>query len=101
MSYHDDASDVILGSVQGQTLTSEELIFLRENCVLGITLFARNINTYHPFHVLQAYFDAYSPSCNAGSRPCWLVAIDQESGSVARFRDPEIPDLGHVFEFKT
>ena len=93
---NDDASEVVLGSFEGETLTGHEIEFIKEEQPVGVTLFGRNIATN--YQVIKDFLSDYQALNHSGKHP-FLVAIDQEGGRVRRIKDP-FPNEGPAYTLK-
>ena len=91
----DVAAQVILGGIEGSTLSVRERAFLSERPVLGVTLFRRNMDSLQSLHALMREVS----TCSAGlARSGPLFAVDQEGGRVSRLHRLGVPDLGPAYE---
>ena len=87
------AASVVLGGLDGETLSEREEAFLVEARPSGLTLFNRNISTSDPLNQVSRLTSRLHEILGVQlGRP--LIAIDQEGGRVARLRGPGIPEVG-------
>ena len=87
----DYAPQILLGSLQGQSVSSEERRFLEQEQPAGVTLFARNLDSNDPAQVQELTREIQS--LRSKSSPPFIIAIDQEGGRVRRLKEP-FPNLG-------
>lgn len=87
----DYAPQILLGSLQGKSVSTEERMFLEQEQPAGVTLFARNLDSNDPAQVQELTKEIQS--FRSKSYPPFIIAIDQEGGRVRRLKDP-FPNLG-------
>lgn len=80
--------------VEGKTLTTDETQLIAQPEVGGVILFSRNVESPEQVRALTDSIRAIKPNI--------LIAVDQEGGRVARFRDgfsplPSMGKLGELF----
>jgi beta-N-acetylhexosaminidase len=86
----DAASALVVGALEGVSLTKDEREFCSKEHPAGVTVFKRNISPhYSEFKTLISELQSIRPS----NAPPFIVAVDQEGGRVARFKAP-FPDFG-------
>ncbi len=86
---------LLMVDVAGTSLTKEDVALLQEEQVGGLILFARNVDTPKQVRDLCEQIRAVKSDI--------LIAVDQEGGRVARFREgftplPAMGRLGELFE---
>ena len=83
--------------IDGTKLTDEDRRTLLHPAVSGVILFSRNFH-----NIVQ--LDQLIKEIKALKTPRLLVSVDQEGGSVQRFRDPftnlpSFSSIGHIYKF--
>lgn len=89
------ANGIIMADVAGHVLNDEDNVFLANKEIGGIILFARNVDTPAQVRALTDAIRCINPDI--------LIAVDQEGGRVARFRQgftplPAMGKLGKVYD---
>lgn len=90
----DDASRVLVGSIEGTSLSRSELDFFKEEAPSGITLFSRNIDQQNLKQLKDLILEL---NLAANASQALIIAIDQEGGRVKRLND-HFPDQGPALE---
>lgn len=72
--------------ISGKTLTDEERSFIVDNCIGGIILFARNIESPKQVHALNQ--DIQNLRHKMASKTPLFISVDMEGGRVARLKAP-------------
>ena len=77
--------------IEGTELTNSDILVLSHPAVCGVILFSRNFTDIRQLQNL-------SKEIKRIKTPGLLIAVDQEGGSVQRFRDPftELPSLNDI-----
>ena len=88
----DLAASILLGCIDSDVLSDEEIAFFQETQPAGVTLFSRNINRTQQEQSLKKLTEALQ-GLNRRSETPFLIAIDQEGGRVARLKHP-FPNAG-------
>lgn len=89
------ATGIIMADVDGKTLTPDDEIFLQQKALGGIILFGRNVESPEQVRKLTDHIRQI--------RPDIYIAVDQEGGRVARFRQgfsplPAMGKLGKLYD---
>ncbi len=84
------AGQRLMAGFRGTRLTDELRFLIDELKVGGIILFARNIETPAQVGDLCRSVQEYAVACG---QPPLFIAVDQEGGTVARFRPPRFSEL--------
>ncbi|MCL1623517.1 beta-N-acetylhexosaminidase [Moraxella sp. Tifton1] len=89
------ATGIIMADVAGKTLTPADEVFLANDAIGGVILFARNVDTPEQVRTLTDQIRLINPNI--------IVAADQEGGRVARFRTgfsplPAMGKLGKLYD---
>ena len=89
------ATGIIMADVDGKTLTHADEIFLQQKPLGGIILFARNVESPEQVRALTDHMRQI--------RPDLYIAVDQEGGRVALFRQgfsplPAMGKLGKLYD---
>lgn len=87
----DYAPQILLGSIQGKSVSLTERNFLVEELPAGVTLFARNLDSNDPGQIQDLTKEIQS--LRPKSSPPFIIAIDQEGGRVSRLKSP-FPNMG-------
>lgn len=85
MTERQQAGQRMMVGFDGITLNSDVKFLVKELCVGGIILFARNIESRDQVRDLCQSAQDYARSCG---QPPLFIAIDQEGGQVARLKGP-------------
>lgn len=89
------ATGIIMADVAGHVLDDEDKVFLANKEIGGMILFARNVDTPAQVRALTDEMRNINPNL--------LIAVDQEGGRVARFRQgftplPAMGKLGKLYD---
>lgn len=89
------ATGIIMADVAGTTLTEADKVFLANDTIGGVILFARNVESPEQVRTLTDQMRQISPTL--------IIAADQEGGRVARFRTgfsplPAMGKLGKLYD---
>ena len=90
LSTHQIAGQRIMAGFDGTEFNSDLKFLIRDLCVGGIILFARNVVDRQQLKSLCTDMQEYALSCG---QPPLFISIDQEGGAVARLKAP------HFIEF--
>ena len=84
------AGSILVGAIEGLSLTKAEENLFTSGCLAGLTLFKRNIP---PSFLELSKLNQEIQRLNRAGQPSFVIAIDQEGGRVARLKSP-FPDQG-------